>query len=219
LMVAVSGAVMLCLALTFSRGAVLALGGALTFVAAMRYRRLLLVMALVVGVALLLPVTQNYVGRFVEAFQIADLATQMRVGEIRDTITLIGRYPVLGVGFAGTPEIDLYLGVANLYLTMASNIGLVGLGVYLATIAGLFIYGWRAWRLPGRSGRFEAIWLGTHAGIVAALAAGLTDHYFFKLEFQASGTLFWLVFGLALSTSRLWRIAAAQDTGDEVESV
>mgnify|MGYP005837104989 CR=1 FL=1 len=208
--VAAFGAVVLCLLLTYSRGSMLALAAAAVFIALMRYRRLLLILMLAGLLLLLLPVTQNYVGRFIEGFQGADRATQMRFGEISDALRLIERYPAFGVGFFGTPERDIYLGVANLYLTMASNIGLVGLAVFLLTVAGLFLYGLGAWNRPGRPASLEPFWLGVHAGIVAALAAGVFDHYFFKLEFQASVTLFWLVFGLALAVSHLWQGTESQ---------
>lgn len=204
LIAAILGVLLIAMLLTFSRGALASFAAALTFIAVMRYRKLLWVMTVVGLLILLLPVTQSYVIRFVEGIQGADLATQMRFGEIRDSLTLIGRYPFFGVGFSGTPTRDIYLGVANLYLTMASNTGLIGLGAFLTSIAGFFVYGMRAWRRLGRPARFESIWLGTYAGVVAALAAGVFDHYFFKLEFQASGTLFWLVIGLALAVSRFW---------------
>ena len=204
------GAVGVAILLTFSRGALLSLGLAVVFVAVLRYRKLLWLM-LAAGILLLvLPFTQAYVARLIEGFQVADLATQMRVGEITDALKLIGRYPVFGVGFSGTPTRDVYLGVANLYLSMAGNTGLVGLGTFGLLIAGFFGYGLRAWRRPGRPARFEALWLGTHAGIVAALGTGLFDYYFFKLEFQPSVTLFWLVLGLGLTTSRLWLQAEAE---------
>jgi O-antigen ligase len=209
---AILGVLLIALLLTYSRGALMSLGAAMAFVAVMRYRKLLWVMVAVGILIMLLPMTQSYVLRFVEGLQGADLATQMRFGEIRDSLTLIGRYPFFGVGFSGTPTRDIYLGVANLYLAMASNTGLIGLGTFLIAIVGFFAYGMRAWKRVGRPARFESIWLGTFAGVVAALAAGVFDHYFFKLEFQASGTLFWLVIGLALSVSRFWLDA-------EVESV
>jgi len=38
----------------------------------------------------------------------------------------------IGVGFVGTPDIDIYLGVSSLYLLIAEEMGLVGLGVFLA---------------------------------------------------------------------------------------
>ncbi len=204
LLAGILGVVSLALLLTYSRGALMSLGVGLGFIAVMRYRRLLWVMFGAGMLMLVLPVTQAYVVRLIEGFQFADQATQMRVGEITDAVRLIQRYPLFGVGFSGTPTRDIYLGVANLYLTMAGNTGLLGLGTFLATLAGLFIYGLTAWKRPGRPAQFESYWLGTFAGIVAALAAGVFDHYFFKLEFQSSGALFWLIFGMALAVSRLW---------------
>ncbi len=210
------GLVGVALLLTFSRGSMLALGAALGFVAVIRYRRLLWIMLAAAVLILVLPVTQSYVVRLVEGLQFADQASQMRIGEINDALRLIGEYPLTGVGFSGTPTRDLYLGVANLYLTLAGNTGLLGLSIYLLMIGALFTYGLRAWRRPGRIARFEGFWLGAYAAIVAVLVAGIFDHYFFKLEFQASGTLFWLVFGLATATSRLW--LAAEEYQDGVDA-
>jgi len=100
-----------CLVLTFSRGAMVGLAIGVGLVAVLRYRRLLLVMAVAGAVILLLPATRDYVLHFAQGLQGQDLATQMRFGEYKDALILIGRYPVLGVGFLGAPEIDIYLGV------------------------------------------------------------------------------------------------------------
>ncbi|MBN2472332.1 MAG: O-antigen ligase family protein [Anaerolineae bacterium] len=207
------GLIGLALLLTFSRGSMLALGAALVFIAVIRYRKLLWLMVAAGLLILVLPVTQAYVMRMIEGFQFADRASQMRVGEITDALRLIGRYPLFGVGFSGTPTRDIYLGVANLYLTMAGNMGLLGLGTYFVMLATLFGYGLMAWRRQGRANHFEPYWLGAYAGIVTVLAAGVFDHYFFKLEFQASAALFWLVFGLAMTVSRLWLLA---DSGPSI---
>lgn len=198
------GLIGIALLLTFSRGSMLAFGGAMVFVAVMRYRKLLWLMLLAAVLILILPVTQDYVIRMVEGFQFADTATQMRVGEINDALTLIGRYPLFGVGFSGTPTRDIYLGVANLYLTMAGNTGLLGLGTFLTMTAGMLFYGLSAWRRPNRPARLEMYWLGAYGALITILVAGLFDHYFFKLEFQASGALFWLIMGLSLAITRLW---------------
>ncbi|MBN2303894.1 MAG: O-antigen ligase family protein, partial [Anaerolineae bacterium] len=114
------GVVGAALFLTDSRGALLSLTAALTFIAALRYRRLLLIMAAAGVIALFLPFTQRYIDKLEAGFNNQDVETQMRWGEYKDALTLISRHPVMGVGFSGTPEIDLYLGVANTYLTIAS---------------------------------------------------------------------------------------------------
>ncbi|MEP7356098.1 MAG: hypothetical protein ABI847_02525, partial [Anaerolineales bacterium] len=47
------------------------------------------------------------------------------------------------------------------------------------------------------------LWLGAHAGLAAALAVGIVDHYFFKLSFQPAGTIFWMFVGVCLAATRL----------------
>jgi len=148
-------------------------------------------------------VAQTYIERFIEGIQGQDLATQMRFGEYQDAITLILRYPIIGVGFAGTPDIDLYLGVANVYLTIAQVMGLVGLLAFFAVIGTLFFYGLSHRHFFKTHEELDALWLGLHAAIVGGLAAGLFDHYLFNLEFHHAVTAFWLLVGLATAVTRL----------------
>ncbi len=196
-------ALTVCLILTFSRGSMLALAVAVVFIASLRYRRVLLI-GLLGGLALiLLPWSQAYVDRFVAGFQLADLATQMRLGEYGDAITLISRYPLLGVGFSGAPDIDVYLGVANVYLTIAENMGLLGLAAFVILTGAIFAYAWRARPFLNRYPGMAAIWLGLLAGLIGALVGGVFDHYFFNLEFHHAITIYWTFIGLVLATARL----------------
>jgi len=151
----------------------------------------------------LLPQTRSYIERFGQAFTGSDLATQMRLGEYGDSFKLISQYPVFGVGFTGTPQINLYTDVASMYLIIANQIGLVGLGIYALAIAAIFVYGWRARRYAATIPELEAIHLGYHAALLTALINATADLYFFRLDFQASITIFWLVVALALASSRL----------------
>ena len=203
------GVVLGCLVLTFSRGAMVGLAIGVGAMAVLRYRRLLLVMALAGLAILILPVTRDYVLHFAQGLQGQDLATQMRFGEYKDALILIGRYPVLGVGFLGAPEIDIYLGVSSAYLLIAEQMGLIGLAVFLSSMATLFIWSFsrRRWlyaaaRSADGQGHL-ALGLGAHAGLLAALVVGVVDHYFFELSFQPAGSLFWIFVGLCLATSRL----------------
>lgn len=206
------GLVLTCLVLTFSRGAMAALGVALVGIALARYRRLLWVVALAAAVIILLPATQEYVAHFIEGLQGQDLATQMRFGEFKDAFILIERHP-LGVGFSGAPEIDIYLGVSNAYLLMAEKMGLFGLAVFVGVLG--VVYGWAF--LHRKRVYADAVltpfWLGAHAGLAAALVVGLVDHYFFNITFQPAGTLFWIFVGLCLATTRLAVNATAAETG------
>ncbi len=203
------GVVLACLVLTYSRGAMAGLALAAGGIAVLRYRRLLWIMALAGLIVLVLPVTRDYVSHFVEGLRGQDLATQMRFGEYKDALILISRYPLLGVGFAGVPQIDIYLGVSSAYLLMAEQMGLAGIAGFVLVLITLF-----GWALRQRQAVYAiddsttgvdvtAIWLGAHAGLAAALAVGVVDHYFFEMSFQSAGTLFWLFVSLCLAATRL----------------
>jgi O-antigen ligase len=199
----IAGLVFVALILTFSRGAMLGLVAGLGLLAVARYRRLLPIMLVVGLLLLLLPVTQGYIGRFIEGFQGADLATQMRFGEYRDAFRLIGRYPLFGVGFAGAPDVDLYLAVASVYLTIAGTMGLFGLLTFFAVMATLFGYAFIHRKKARANERYDAVWLGLHGALIGALVAGIFDHYLFNTEFHHAVTFFWMMVGLAAASTRL----------------
>ena len=203
LTLAIFAAVVMTLLLTGSRASFLSLACGLLVIAVVGYRRMIPILFLAAALFLLLPQTQNYLDRIVQAFQGADLATQMRIGEWTDSLTLIGRYPVFGVGFTGTPEIDIYTDVANMYLIMANQIGLAGVVIFLLTMASIFIYGGRAWKYARTDHDFTAIHLGFHAALFTALVNAVADLYFFRLDFQSSITWFWLIVALCVASSRL----------------
>jgi O-antigen/teichoic acid export membrane protein len=81
--------------------------------------------------------------------------------------------------------------------------GFVGLGAFVLVLGTLF--GWAAAmrRRLRAAPEIEPLWLGLHAGLAAALVVGLFDHYFFNLDFQPAGAIFWLFAGLALAATRL----------------
>jgi len=193
----------LSLMLTFSRSAMVGLGVALSLAGVLRYRKLLLLLLLALILVSLLPQTQVYVTRFVEGVRGQDLATQMRFGEYKDALILIGRYPVLGVGFSGTPDIDLYLGVSSLYLLIAEQMGLVGLVIFLVVVGTYFVVTVRAWRRSPRGSQVEGELVAYQAALTGALVAGFFDHFFFNINFVHLVALFWLVIGLGVAAARL----------------
>ncbi len=199
--------IVICLILTFSRTAMAGLVVAMLGLAAARYRKLLWIILIGAAIIIILPVTQDYVLRFVEGAQGADLATQMRFGEYKDALILLSRYPLIGVGFAGAPDIDIYLGVSNAYLAIAQEMGFVGLAIFLAALA--VVFGWafdhrkQAYADPA----LEPLFLGLHSAILAALIVGIGDHYFVNLDFQPAQTIFWMMVGLALAATRLGKLA------------
>lgn len=203
LILVMTGLIFLCLVLTFSRGAMLGLVAALAFLALIRYRRLIPLIFIAGVIFLILPITQVYLLRFAEGFLGQDLATQMRFGEYRDAATLISRYPLFGVGFSGSPDLDLYLGVASVYLTIAQQMGFLGLAAFLTIISAVFGYAYFNRTAFNEDAPLDAIWLGLHAAIVGSLVVGIFDHYIFNIDFHHAVTIFWLFLGLAVAATRL----------------
>jgi O-antigen ligase len=197
------GLMFVALFLTFSRGAMLALAAGLAFIALARYRRLIPYLIAGALLFLVLPVTQDYLARFIEGFQGQDLATQMRFGEYRDALSLIARYPLFGVGFAGSPDIDLYLGVANVYLTIGQQMGALGLAAFLAIIGTVFGFAYFSRSSFKGNDVLDPIWLGLHAALIAGLVVGIFDHYLFNIDFHHAVTAFWLLLGLAVASTRV----------------
>ena len=203
LTIAIFAAVAIALFLTSSRASFLAWGAGMFMIALVRYRRLLPVLLAGGLLFLFLPQTQAYLDRLSQAFQGEDLATKMRIDEWTDSLELIGRYPLVGVGFTGTPEIDIYTDVANMYLMMANQIGLTGVLIFLLAMGGVFLYGARAWRYARDNPDFAAIHLGYHAALFTGLVNQIADLYFFRLDFQSSITWFWLIVALCVASSKL----------------
>ncbi len=186
----------LALYLTNSRSALLGLGSALGLLALLKYRRLIPLGIVAVLLLILLPQTQDYVARFMAGIRGEDLATQMRFGEYKDALILIQRYPIFGVGFTGTPDLDIYLGVSMLYLIIPQNMGLVGLVIFLAAMIGFFVMIFGAWR-HGFAPRLEAMVLGYAGAVLGALVSGIFDHYWFNMTYPHMTVLFWLYVGMA----------------------
>jgi len=200
---AMLGAQVLCLYLTYSRSSLGGLVVAVLVLAVIKYRRLLWVGLLGLLLMLALPQTQEYLRHLIEGVRVQDLATQMRLGEYKDALILIGRHPWLGVGFSGTPEIDVYLGVSNVYLLMAEEMGVVGVGFFVLTLALLFRRVWKFWRWNILSSQDESILLGLGAALSGVLAAGVLDHYLFNLTYPHMTALFWIYVGLAVVVTEI----------------
>lgn len=208
LTVGVWGVVVVAMLLTFSRAALVGFAAGLVLIATLRYRKLFYVMIAGLVLLLFLPQTQFYVQRFTEAFagRNADPATLMRIGEYGDSLRLIQQYPWFGVGFTGTPTADIYTSVASMYLIMANQMGLVGLGLFLISMGCIFAYGWQAWQQAKTDDNLNAILLGYYAALFTALVNSLADLYYFRLDFQAPITLFWLTVALCVATARLAKL-------------
>lgn len=186
----------LALYLTQSRSALLGLGASLALLAVLKYRKLIPLGIVALLLLLLLPQTQDYVARFMAGIRGEDLATQMRFGEYKDALILIRRYPLFGVGFTGTPDLDIYLGVSMLYLIIPQNMGVIGLAAFIAAVIGFFVMIFTSWR-HGYAPRLEAMLLGYAGAVLGALVSGVFDHYWFNMTYPHMTVLFWLYVGMA----------------------
>jgi O-antigen ligase len=195
---------LICLVLTFSRGAFFGFAMGLAFLGVVRYRRLLWLLLLMGFLLLILPQTQEYVLHFQQGLLAQDKATAMRLGEYKDALRLISQYPWFGVGFGAAPTIDLYIGVSSVYLLMAENMGLLGLGTFLIIMCVFFAYAWSVRHKMVKDAEGYSILLGLLTALVGALVGGLLDHYFFNLDFPHSVSLFWLFVGLAVATIKIY---------------
>jgi O-antigen ligase len=214
------GLELVALYLTYSRGSLVGLAVAVLVIGVLRYRKLLW-LALAAGVLLLLlPPTQAYVTRFMAGIQLQDRATLMRLGEYRDALGLISRYPWFGVGFSGSPDADLYVGVSNLYLLMAEEMGAVGVAIFLLTIGAFFVVLWRGWRCLTRTGRpnprLEALLLGIGAAVAGAMVGGVFDHYLFNLVYPHMAVLFWLYLAMGVRASQMAQQLTARSAADVI---
>ncbi|HOU23214.1 MAG TPA: O-antigen ligase family protein [Anaerolineae bacterium] len=212
LAVPVVGALVLCLLMTFSRGAMVGLAAAAAVMALLRYRKLLLLGVVGLGLLLLIPQMQWYLAHFLEGVQGEDLATQMRFGEYKDALILISRYPWFGVGFSGAPQIDVYVGVSNMYLLIAEEMGLAGLGTFLAAMGLALREMFGGLRRVADDARLESVLLGLVGATVAVLVTGIFDHYFLNINFQHAVALLWVLVGLGVAAAGQAKVAGT-DSG------
>lgn len=207
----------LTLYLTYSRGSLLGAVAGLAAISLLRYRKLIVIMIAVAALLLLLPQTQFYVQRFIEGIQGEDLATQMRFGEYRDAFSLIERYPLTGVGFFGSPDIDLYVGVSSVYLLLAQQMGLIGVGVYIIIGVGYLLLVWTTLRQLPPQHDLEAPILAYGFAILGVMVSGLFDHFYFNLTFIHIAAMYWLTMGLGMVALLLWRGNHVPNEGPDVD--
>ncbi|MBV8085307.1 MAG: O-antigen ligase family protein [Chloroflexi bacterium] len=193
------------LLLSYSRGAWVGLTAGVGFLVLVRYRKALPVVFVAGVVAVVALGNSNFGQHLVSGFLIEDKASAMRIGEYKDALNFISQYPFFGVGFgttpngasAVTPEADIYVGVSNIYLIMALEIGLVGIAGFAAVMATGAVWAWRRFRSADLWGKNAIAIAG--AALFAAGVAGIADHYFFRYPHMIA--LFWsLVAILAVST-------------------
>ncbi|HSH78183.1 MAG TPA: hypothetical protein VLA19_06595, partial [Herpetosiphonaceae bacterium] len=77
----------------------------------------------------------------------------------------------------------------------------LGLGTFLVTMAVFFVRTLRA--APGLDEERQSWLVGIQSGVIAALAVGLLDHYYFNIEFSHMAALFWGLVGCGMAVLSL----------------
>ncbi len=188
---------------SLSRASWLGLAAGVVLIGVLRYRRLLGLVAGALVLALALPAGRDLVVRFVGGFSNADPATAFRFGEYSNALTIIQRYPLLGIGFGTSPDIDVTAGVSSVYLLVAEQSGLIGLAVFVCLLLAVWLMGWRSLDRTRSDLELEGVLAGLLAAVTGALVAGLLDHYFANQAFPHAVALFWLYAAALAVAARL----------------
>ncbi len=194
---------------SYSRAAWLGLAVGVLTVGSLRYRRIWLVVPVALAGLIATSPGRAALTRFVTGFSSNDPATALRFGEYHNALTLIQRYPLLGIGFGASPDADVTAGVSSVYLLVGEQTGLLGLAIYVGALAAVALTGIGALR-AARDDRQTGVLSGLLAALLSALVAGFLDHYFANQIFPHAVALFWLYAALLVASA--WR---AQPDGHE----
>jgi polysaccharide biosynthesis protein PslJ len=200
--------------LSLSRASWIGLAAGLLLIGILRYRRILVLGLLAALAVLASPPGQALIVRFLSGFSTADPATAFRLGEYTNALTLLVRYPLLGIGFGGSPDIDVTAGVSSVYLLVGEQTGVLGLAVYVLALGTTWLIGIRGVRRTADP-RLQGICAAFLAALSGALVTGLLDHYFANEAFPHAVALFWLYAAALVSASRLG-LGQAQPEGAAV---
>ena len=139
-----------------------------------------------------------------------DQAVSLRVYYNDIALSSIKEKPLLGLGLGNFvwyllnnyhfKEFWLYQPVHNLYLLIASEVGIVGLIVFLIFIAGILLKGFKLIRQQTTDSGQQILFT-VYCLLFTFLALAMIDHYFWTI--QQSRLIFWAILGITSGLS-LW---------------
>ncbi len=192
----------LCLAMTYARGACLAIAVVLAGYGVLKDRRVLIA-CLVVGGAIL-ALDPALAERLGSVFTKVDTSSEMRLALWESTIEMIQEHPLLGIGWGAYwmvyPEYDFYINDAsvvivhahNVYLNYAAEIGLIGALSYFLYFFGTMRMAFLARKAGADFSR--GFMLGIGLAIISVALNGVTDDVLFNIP---SSMLLWMLCALA----------------------
>ncbi|MEI8176164.1 MAG: O-antigen ligase family protein, partial [Candidatus Omnitrophota bacterium] len=207
---AVALLIIICIALTFSRGAALGLCGAALIIGIVRRDKLILGLmgAGLVALPFVMPGSvKAWAGSthsFLEFFCNLD-----RLSFYRSAIEMIKAHPFVGVGINTfsrvyvnykVPDVGIITPTTcyahNNFLQMGAEIGLIGLGIFLVIITVFFFRMGKAYAQKERPEIVRIVALGVICAVAAFLLNGLTESSFY---FSKLVVLLWFMMGLGSS--------------------
>lgn len=197
----------LCLALTYSRGAWLSLG-AIVLGLALFYDKRFGFLFLLIPIVLLCYHGQM-VERFLSLFSGEDTSVGLRFALWESTRAMIEEHPLLGIGwgtyFLAYPEYNFFIQdehvlifhAHNMYLNMPAEVGLPGGIAFLCTFFAQGFISWKIYR-HGRNPFAKSMGLGGLLLVMAMAMIGISDHVLFS---RSVSFCFWSLAALCTSVS------------------
>lgn len=202
---ALVGLLVLCLALTYSRGAWISLAAMVAGIAIFYDKRFGLLFLLVP--VILLAYHGQVTERFLSLFSGEDSSLMLRLGLWESSRAMIAEHPFFGVGwgsyFLAYPEYNFFIQDArviifhahNLFLDIPAETGLPGGMLYFVFFFGQAVFSWRLYK-KSEAPFDRALSLGGLLMVIALAVSGMADHVLFA---RSVSLCFWSLAALSLS--------------------
>jgi len=201
-----------CVMYSFSRGAYVAFLAGWLFMGIVRYRALLVVLALFIAswAAIAPPAVQQRVNMTYDENGEMDHSASVRLELWAEAVDLFRSSPILGSGFntyAHMEHLNGYADSHNIYLKVLVETGAVGLFVFFWLLASLAWCGFRVYRTSGTP-FLKSLGLGLVAWVLcAAVASCFGDRWMYL---QINGYL-WMIAGFIARSEELERAVVPEN--------
>ena len=195
---------LICLLLTFSRGAWLSLFVVIVILGMLINKRILIVFLVLTAIGTFF-MQDLIVDRLMSVLNPTDTSSSLRIAFWESTVAMIIDNPLLGVGWAGYqyayPEYDFFINDSNvviyhahnMYLNMPGEIGITGGLIYIAMFFYLIKILHEKYTVLSRD---KGYFLSVISCTFVLLLIGITDYPLFNLQISS---IFWLISGSSLA--------------------